>query len=211
MNGHLFNEWPNGHFSSKKGFKINFWGLFSKRRHFTKSKVDTVAEWSWIRSASYDAVSILLIVEGRSHTHDAQVLCQWAPSRQHAVSYWDAAASLRTRVHTDAGQGWALPFRHSGDKEMFSLQVACILVTVSVGLRRAVRGFMNHDGVIMMQGDALRSSGGTKGLKQRGMFSIYLNEYVWLSRNLESCKALPKRCLSHFKPVFPFTPNSSLR
>lgn len=24
MNGHLFNEWPNGHFSSKKGFKINF-------------------------------------------------------------------------------------------------------------------------------------------------------------------------------------------
>lgn len=113
---------------------------------------------------------------------------------------------MRTLTLTKDG---ALQFRHSGDKEMFSLQVACILVTVSVGLRRAVRGFMNHDGVLMMQGDALRRrSDGTKGLKQRRMFSTYLSEYAWLSRNLESCKALPKR--SHFKPVFPFAPNSSL-
>lgn len=39
---------------------------------------------------------------------------------------------------------------------MFSLQVACILVTVFFRLRRAAQGFMNHHVVLRMQVDTLK-------------------------------------------------------
>lgn len=64
---------------------------------------------------------------------------------------------------------------------MFSLQVACILVTVFFRLRRAVQGFMNHHVVLRMQVDTLRrNSEGTEDLKQSRMFKINLHKYVWL-------------------------------
>jgi hypothetical protein len=67
------------------------------------------------------------------------------------------------------------------NKKTFSLQVACISVTVFVRLRRAVQGSMNHHVVLRMQVDTLRrSSEGTKDLKQSRMFNINLHKYVWL-------------------------------
>lgn len=98
------------------------------------------------------------------------------------------------------------------NKKTFSLQVACISVTVFVRLRRAVQGSMNHHVVLRMQVDTLRrSSEGTKDLKQSRMFNINLHKCMVAQEILKRCKVLLKRYLSHFKPVFPFTPNSNLR